>query len=120
MILLTHLPQETQILHLLGYQDFVRIQSSGIYFFNLSNQNVFFPNYPANKAYPGRIHRIFIHFEISRLPGGLAHLADTNSISWNPATNCHPIQIALIRLMSLLLLDVQLILQFRLFLSDKA
>ena len=100
----------------LGYQDFVRIQSSGIYFFNLSNQNVFFPNYPANEAYPGRIPRIFIHFEISRLPGGLAHLADTNSISWNPATTCHPIQIAIIRLM----LDVQLILQFRLFLSDKA
>ena len=33
----------------------------------------------ANKACPGRIHQIFLHLEISHVPGGLGHLADSNS-----------------------------------------
>ena len=58
IILLNHLPQEIQILHLFWcYQDFFRIQSSGMYFwciqlfqfFDLSNQNIFFPNSPPAK-----------------------------------------------------------------------
>ena len=52
IILLNHLPQEIQILHFLGCQDFFRIQSSGIYFWSiylfqflsLSRQNIVFPN----------------------------------------------------------------------------
>ena len=48
------------------------------------------------------IHQIFVHFEISRLPGSLGHSADSNTISWNLTTTFHSIQIALIRLMSLL------------------
>ena len=48
----------------------------------------------ANKACPRRIHQIFVHFDISRLPGGLGHLADSNSITQNPTTAYHPIQIA--------------------------
>ena len=35
---------------------------------------------PANKACPRRIPQIFVHFEMSRLPGSLGHLADSNSI----------------------------------------
>ena len=42
-----------------------------VQFFNLSNQNIFFPNSPTNKACPERIPQIFVHFEISRLQGGL-------------------------------------------------
>ena len=48
---------------------------------------------PANKACSRKIPQIFVHFEISRLPGDLGHLADSNSIPWNPTTSCHPIQI---------------------------
>ena len=73
----------------------------------------------ANKACPRRIHHIFVHFDISRLPGGLGHLADSNSITQNPTTAYHPIQIAKKRLMSLLWFDVQLVLQFRLSLIDE-
>ena len=65
------------------------------------------------------IHQISGHIEISRLSGGLGHLADSDSISWNLAIILRSIQIAIIRLMSLLLLDVQLVLQFRLSLIDE-
>ena len=67
------------------------------------------PILPSNKACPGKILKIFVHFEISPLPGGLGHLEDSNSIPWNLTITFHPIQIAIIRLMSLLLLDVQLV-----------
>ena len=65
---------------------------------------------PANKACPRKILQLFVHFEISRLPGGLGPLTDSYSIPWNPTTTYHPIQIAIIRLMSLLWHDVQLLL----------
>ena len=71
----------------------------------------------ANKACPRKILQIFVHCEIPRLPGGLGQ--DSNSISKNPTSNYDPIQIAIIRLMSLLLFDVQLVLQFRLSLIDE-
>ena len=35
----------------------------------------------ANKACPRRMPQILVHFEISRLPGGLSHFVDSNSIS---------------------------------------
>ena len=57
--------------------------------------------------------------EISRLPGGYGHVTDSKSISSNLTTIHHSIQIAIIRLMSLLLLDVQLAVQFRLSLIDE-
>ena len=63
--------------------------------------------------------QIFVHIKISRLSGGFGHSADSNSIAWNLTTTFHSIQIAIIRLMSLLLLDIQLVLQFRLFLHDE-
>ena len=74
---------------------------------------------PANKACSRRIRQIFVQIEISHLPGGLGHLADSNSIPWNPIATYHPIQIAIIRLMSLLLFHVQLVLQFHLSLRDE-
>ena len=66
-----------------------------------------------------RIPQIFVHFEISRLPGGLDHFVDSNSISKNLTTIYHPVGIALIQLMFLLLLVVKLVLQFRLSLIDE-
>ena len=56
---------------------------------------------------------IFVHIKISCFPGGFGHLADCNSISWNLTIILHSTQIA-IRLMSLVLLDIQLVLQLRL------
>ena len=117
-----------QILHLFGLSGLLShsvfwdifLMHPTFQFFNLSNQNKLLPKFlRANKACPGRIPQIFVHFEISRLSGGLGHLADSNSISSNPTTTYHPIQIAIIRLMPLLLFDVQLVLQFRLSLIDE-
>ena len=65
------------------------------------------------------IPQIFVHFEISRLPRGFGHFADSNSVPWNLTTTFHSIQIAIIRLMTILSPDAQLILQFRLFLIDE-
>ena len=62
------------------------------------------------------IHHIFIHTEFSRLPRNLGHFADSNSIPWNLTTIFRPIQTTVIQLTFLLLLSVQLVLQFRLFL----
>ena len=101
----------------------IRIQSSGISNFSNSSSSAIRVSssqiLPANRACPRRIPQIIVHFEISRLPGGLGHFADSNSISKNPTTTYHPIQIAMIRLMSLLFFDVQLVLHFRLSLIDK-
>ena len=66
------------------------------------------------------IPRIFVHTEFSRLPGDLGHSADSKSIPKDQTTTYHQIRIAIIQLMFPLLLVVQLVLQFRLFLSDKA
>ena len=63
--------------------------------------------------------RCFVHAEFSRLPADLAHFEDSSGIPQNLTTTFHPIQIAIIRLMFPLLLVVKLVLQFRLFLSDK-
>ena len=60
----------------------------------------------------------FVHTKFSRLPGGLGHFADSNSIPQNLTITFHPIQIAIKLLMFLLLLVVHLVLQFRLFLND--
>ena len=35
---------------------------------------------PANRACPRKFPQIFVNFEVSRLPGGRGHLADSNSI----------------------------------------
>ena len=58
-------------------------------------QNIFFPQFPREQS--------------MSLKGGPGHLADSNSIPQNSPTTYHPIQIAIIRLMSLLLLDEQLV-----------
>ena len=112
MILLNHLPQEIHIIHLFGVIrtsfafSLLGYISDASYFFNfsISAMRICSSQIPsANKACPGRIHQIFVHFEISHLPGGLGHLADSNSISKNPTATYHPIQVATVRLMSLLL-----------------
>ena len=55
----------------------------------------------------------------SRLPGGLGHLAESGRRPKNATTTFHPIQIAKIRLISLLFLALVLVLQFRLSLIDE-
>ena len=78
--------------------------------------NTFFPNWWMRRMEQlvlWMILQVFVHTEFSRLPGGLRHFADSNSIPWNLTTIFQPIQIAIIRLMFLLLLVVQLVLQFR-------
>ena len=107
IILLNHLPQEIQnspsfcfirssfAFSVLGYvSDASKFSHSSISPIRISSSQI--P--PANKACPRRIPQIFLHCEISRLPGGLGHLAHSTSISWNPNTTHHPIQIAMIRL----------------------
>ena len=62
---------------LLGYvSDASNFSNSSISAIRISSSQV--P--PANKACPRRIPHIFVHCEISRLPGGLGHLADSNGI----------------------------------------
>ena len=65
------------------------------------------------------IPKIFVHTGFSRLPGGHGHFADSTSIPQNLTTTTHRMQNAIIRLTSLLLLVVQLVLQFRLFLCEE-
>ena len=89
IILLNHLPQEMQILHLfgvnrtsfafslLGYvSDASNFSKSSIRAVRISCSQT----HTANKACPWKILPIFVHFEISRLSGGLQHLADSNCI----------------------------------------
>ena len=65
------------------------------------------------------ILQIFFHKEFSRLPTGLGHSADSNGVPQNLTTTSHPVQIATVLLMFLLLQVVQLLLQFYLFLIDE-
>ena len=93
IFLLNHLPKEIQFSIFLGYQDLL---SHSVFwdiflmhptFSVLQSQQseYLLPKFsPANKACPRRILQIFVHFEISRLPGGLGHLVDSNSIPQNP------------------------------------
>ena len=89
VILQNHLPQEITsspsfwviktsfAFSLLGYI------SDASNFFNSSTSAVEISSsqiLPANKACPRKIHQIFVHFEISRLPGGLGHLADSQEV----------------------------------------
>ena len=82
IILLNHLPYETQKLNLFGlsgllsHSVFWDIFNSSISAIRVSSSQIL----PANKARPRRIHQIFVHFEMSRLRGGLGPLANSNSI----------------------------------------
>ena len=90
LILLSHLPQEISILHLfwvirthfalslLGYvSDASNFSNSSISAVRIYSSQILV----ANRACPGRIPQIFVHFQISRLPGGLGHFVESNSIS---------------------------------------
>ena len=64
------------------------------------------------------ILRIVFHKECFRLPRGLGHFADRNSIPWNQPTNFHPINMVAVLLMFLLGLCVPLFQQDH-FVSDR-
>ena len=122
IILLNHLPQETQILHLFGLSG---LPSHSV-FCDMFLMHLTFPILQSQQSeyllhkFPSR-EQSMSKKDSPNLPSfwdfpscrSFGPLADSNSISKNPITTHHPIQIAIIRLMSLLLLDVQLLLQFR-------
>ena len=66
---------------------------------------------PLHQKEPLALRRVFqsvFHTEFSRLPGGLRHFADSNSIPLNQPTICHPILILATLLKYLLSLVVRL------------